>query len=230
MQITLLPPLLPTDGVTSVPTASVVFTPGARIEATVLSGGLEGRTSLSLSGREVSTGGTLPYPPGTTLALEVVRGGDTPVLRLVAAEVAAEPPVSAVTYGLAAAVLAARDGSDVRAAALAVARWMPALVASGLLSAAQGECDAARRSRPCPCSWNQRARRKGHGPLRQRRGRSRTASPMAASCSSGAWPMSFARLVPRRMWPRPATSGRVLLSWRTCCRTRRWGSRVRATR
>jgi len=49
------------------------------------------------------------------------------------------PPVSAVTYGLAAAVLAARQGSDVRAAALAVAHWIPALVSSGLLSAAQGE-------------------------------------------------------------------------------------------
>ncbi len=155
MQITLLPPLLPTDGVTSVPTASAVFTPGARIEATVLSTGREGGTLLSLAGREMPTGGTLPYPPGTTLRLEVVQGGEQPLLRLVSVEAdvaavspardplpppaAAGPPVSAVTYGLAAAVLAARDGSDVRAAALAVAQWIPVLVASGLLSDAQGE-------------------------------------------------------------------------------------------
>jgi 5-hydroxyisourate hydrolase len=35
MQITLLPPLLPSDGVVSVPTAHQAFTPGARLLATV---------------------------------------------------------------------------------------------------------------------------------------------------------------------------------------------------
>jgi hypothetical protein len=150
MQITLLPPLLPTDGVLSVPTASVVFTPGARIQATVLPAGREGGTLLSLGGREMLTGGRLPYPPGTTLRLEVVEGGARPLLRLVSVDtvVPAEspardpaplaPPVSVVTYGLAAAVLAAREAPDGRAAALAVAQWLPALVAHGVLSAAEG--------------------------------------------------------------------------------------------
>ena len=153
MQITLLPPLLPSDGVTSVARTQQAFTPGQRLLATVASTGLEGGTLLLLGGREVPAGGTLPYPAGTTLQLEVVEGGPQPLLRLVSAEApavkadAAElaapapagPPVSAVTYGLAAAVLAARAGADVRGAAAAVARWVPAMVAAGVLTPAQGE-------------------------------------------------------------------------------------------
>ena len=48
--------------------------------------GLEGGTLLLLGGREVPTSGTLPYPPGTTLRLEVVEGGPQPLLRLVSTE------------------------------------------------------------------------------------------------------------------------------------------------
>ncbi len=154
MQITLLPPLLPSDGVVSVPSARQAFTPGARLLATVTGTGLEGGTLLLLGGREVPTSGTVPYPPGTTLRLEVVEGGPQPLLRLVSTEAApiedvdegdspvplqAGPPVSSVTYGLAAAVLAARDGPDMRGAAAGVARWVPALVARGVLTTAQGE-------------------------------------------------------------------------------------------
>lgn len=153
MQITLLPPLVPSDGVVSVPAAHQAFTPGTRVLATVTSSGLEGGTLLLVGGREVPTSGTLPYRPGTTLRLEVVEGPQ-PLLRLVSAEAGlvenaddaegpvplpAWPPVSSVTYGLAAAVLAARDGPDVRGAAAAFARWVPALVASGVLPTSQGE-------------------------------------------------------------------------------------------
>lgn len=151
MQITLLPPLLPTEGVTSVQVTNMAFTPGARILATVLATGLEGGgTLLSMGGREVPTGGPLPYPPGSTLRLEVLQGGAHPQLRLVSVEApgtvaptdqtsVSGSPVSVVSYGLAAAVLAAREGSDVRPAALAMARWMPVLVAGGLLTPGQAE-------------------------------------------------------------------------------------------
>jgi hypothetical protein len=151
MQITLLPPLLPTEGVTSVPVTHMAFTPGARILATVLATGLEGGgTLLSMGGRDVPTGGPLPYPPGSTLRLEVLQGGAQPQLRLLSVEAPsavghqqaaspAGPPVSAVSYGLAAAVLAARDGGDVRSAAVAVSRWIPALVTGGLVPPAQAE-------------------------------------------------------------------------------------------
>lgn len=152
MQITLLPQLLPSEGVTSVQSGHQAFTPGTRILATVLGTGLEGGTMLSFAGRHVPTGGALPYPPGTTLRLEVVEGGPQPLLRLVAAEAAAVappapptppvpsgPPVSTVTYGLAAAVMAAQTAPDVRQASLALAQWLPALVAGGLLTPRQAE-------------------------------------------------------------------------------------------
>ena len=152
MQITLLPPLLPSDGVVSVPAAHQAFTPGSRMLATVIGAGLEGGTLLSLGGREVLADGKLPYPAGTTLRLEVVEGGRQPSLRLVSGPLAvvspdelletpqaAAPPVSAVTYGMAAAVLAARGDTDVRGAAVAFARWMPALVSSGVLTSSQAD-------------------------------------------------------------------------------------------
>lgn len=150
MQITLLPPLLPTEGVTSVQATHVPFTPGTRVLATVLATGLEGGgTLLSMGGREVQTGGPLPYPKGSTLRLEVVQGGAEPQLRLVSVEppgvLAPQPAppsgaaVSAVSYGLAAAVLAAREGNEVRPAALAMMRWLPPLVAAGLLVPAHAE-------------------------------------------------------------------------------------------
>lgn len=152
MQITLLPPLLSSDGVVSVPSAHQAFSPGSRVLATVIGVSLEGGTLLSLGGREVLADGALPYPPGTTLTLEVVQGGRLPSLRLVSGAPAvtgpdgelesaqpAAPPVSAVTYGMAAAVLAARGETDVRGAAAAFARWMPALVSSGVLTSSQAE-------------------------------------------------------------------------------------------
>ncbi len=152
MHITLLAPLLSSDGVVSVPSAHQAFSPGSRVLATVIGVGLEGGTLLALGGREVLADGTLPYPPGTTLTLEVVAGGRQPSLRLVSGAGAvtdpdaqlesappAAPPVSAVTYGMAAAVLAARGETDVRGAAAAFVRWMPALVASGILTASQAD-------------------------------------------------------------------------------------------
>lgn len=152
MQITLLPPLLPSEGVTTVARAVPAFAVGARIQATVLGDTPGGGTLLSLGGHDVPTGGTLPYPPGTSLSLEVVEGGAQPLLRLVSAQTAPVagataptvaaapgPPISAVTYGLAAAVLAARSEPDVRGAAVALARWLPTLVSSGVVTASQGD-------------------------------------------------------------------------------------------
>jgi hypothetical protein len=155
MQITLLPPLLPSDGVVPVRATHQAFTPGTRVLATVLGTALDGGTLLSLGGREVPTGGTLPYPPGTRLRLEVVEGGPQPLLRMLSSDVvpiddaneAAAPvapenaaaPVSSVTYALAAAVLAAREGRDVRGAAITFARWVPVLVSKGVLGASLGE-------------------------------------------------------------------------------------------
>ncbi|BCS33732.1 hypothetical protein TBR22_A29590 [Luteitalea sp. TBR-22] len=150
MQITLLPPLLPSEVVTPVQVPGA-FAPGVRIMATVLGTNADGATLLSLLGSQVATGAPMHYPQGTRLRLEVVQGGDQPLLRLIGAEAAAPDgpssappvdvpagaPVSQATYGFAAAVLAARDAPDVRAAALGVARWLPALVSSGVISDAQ---------------------------------------------------------------------------------------------
>lgn len=151
MQITLLPPLLPSEGVTPVQVPGA-FAPGMRIMATVLGTNPDGATLLSMAGAQVATGAPMPYPQGTRLRLEVVQGGDQPLLRLVGPEPAAPadgpapqtpvpqgPPVSQVTYGLAAAVLAARDAPDVRAAAVGLARWLPALVSAGLISEPQAQ-------------------------------------------------------------------------------------------
>lgn len=161
MQITLLPPLLPSESVVPVG-ARQVFTAGQRLLATVTGTGLEGGTSLLFGGQEMRAGGTLPYPPGTTLRLEVVEGGPQPLLRLVSVEAEAltertdgevpapaGPPVSSATYGLAAAVFAAHGAADVRDAATAFARWLPALVAAGVLTATQGEA-LARALGPVP--------------------------------------------------------------------------------
>jgi hypothetical protein len=155
MQITLLPPLLPSERVVPVPGTAQPFTPGSRILASVLQTGLEGGTLLALGGREWPAGSKLPYPPGTVLRLEVVAGGAQPQLRVVAVDSSGVapagdpqmappsgpvgPPVSPISYGLAAAVLAAREGLDVRSAAGAVVRWLPALVASGLITASQAD-------------------------------------------------------------------------------------------
>ncbi len=150
MQITLLPPLLPTEGAVPVRTGGGTFTPGMRIVATVLVARAGSGTLLSLHGREVQTRSPLPHPPGTTLQLEVVAGGSQPLLRLVGAETTAtlgQPPrpldaalpISPTTYGLAAAVFAARGGADLRAATSAMAQWIPQLIARGLLGTQEGE-------------------------------------------------------------------------------------------
>lgn len=163
MQITLLPPILSTQSPVAVPTASLTLAPGMKVSATVLGTTTDGGALLSLFGRQVPAS-ALPHPVGTTLHLEVVEGGDRPLLRLVGSTAGtagattagavttastdhALPPtdlarpaaLSPVTYGLAAAVLAARGGGDVRAAAVSLARWVPMLISTGVLGRAQGE-------------------------------------------------------------------------------------------
>lgn len=162
MQITLLPPILSTQAPVAVPAVSLALRPGMKVQATVLGTTSDGGSLLSLGGRQVPSAAPLAYPSGTTLHLEVVEGGDRPLLRLVGSDTAgAVPPtpanvasqasvgspsdmphvspLSPVAYGLAAAVLAARTGDDVRAAAVSLARWVPLLVNAGILSASQGE-------------------------------------------------------------------------------------------
>ncbi len=152
MQITLLPPLLPNEVAVPVRTGSDTFVPGLKVAATVLATRADTGTLLSLLGREVLTRSHVPHPPGTTLRLEVVTGGAQPLLRLLGAETpiarGASPPsdlpgggpaVSSTTYGLAAAVFAARGGTDVAAAAALMTPWIPRLVAHGLISGQQGD-------------------------------------------------------------------------------------------
>lgn len=163
MQITLLPPLLPTEAVTPVRTSHLALTPGVRLIATVVAAGLDGGGAvLSMAGREVATGAPLPYEVGTRLRLEVTRGGAQPEVRVVSVDEpsdadvappppAAGPPVSAAGYGFAAAVLAARDGAALQPAMRAMVRWVPALVASGVLTVSQGEAlRAALTAMPWP--------------------------------------------------------------------------------
>lgn len=155
MQITLLPPLLPTEGVAPVPGESLLFKPGLQVMAVVLASKGQGGTLLSLLGQHVMSRTPLPYPSGSRLRLEVLAGGDEPLLRLLQAEVppagagpsAGEvglpaepaPPVSPVNYALAAAVLAAGGAPELRAAAARVLRWVPLAVARGAITPAQAE-------------------------------------------------------------------------------------------
>ena len=83
MQITLLPPLLPTDGVTSVPGARTGLVTGARIVATVAATTEGGGTHLTFGERQVPVREGLPYAPGTKLRLEVVQAGPQPLLRVI---------------------------------------------------------------------------------------------------------------------------------------------------
>lgn len=138
MQITLLPPLLPSEAVASVATTTVGPAPGTRLIATVLGPGLDGGTRLALGGQHLATADPLPYPAGARVHLAVVGegrftvvGADAPASQT---PCVATPPVSPEGYGLAAAVLAANGGSDGPAAAAAALRWLPALVEAGLLS------------------------------------------------------------------------------------------------
>jgi hypothetical protein len=164
MQITLLPPILSTQSPVAVPAVGLPLAPGMKVLATVLGTTADGGALLSLFGRHVPSNGPLPHPVGTTLHLEVVEGGERPLLRLVgtaagtqgattgtaatsaapgiglpAAVPAPTAALSPVTYGLAAAVLAARAGTDVRAAAVSLATWVPLLVTAGVLSRSQGD-------------------------------------------------------------------------------------------
>ncbi len=152
MQITLLPPLLPTEAAVPVRTAEMAFAPGMKIVATVLSTRVGEGTVLMFGGRRLPTDTPLPHPPGTTLRFEVVAGGPHPRLQLVGVSAHATPDVpdapvpgmtgpavSAAGYGLARAVVAARSGGDVAAAAATLASWIPQLVARGVIGAAEGE-------------------------------------------------------------------------------------------
>jgi hypothetical protein len=155
MQITLLPPLLPTEGVTSVPRPRTGLVAGARIVATVAAGDPGGHTLLTFGERQVPVRGGLPYAPGTRLRLEVIEAGAQPVLRVLgevgdAGALAApaepepgRPSVSPRFYGLAAAVMASVDAEAIGPASAAVARSIPALVSRGVLTAEQGRDLAA---------------------------------------------------------------------------------------
>ncbi len=164
MQITLLPPLLPTEGVAPVPGESLLFKPGLQVMAVVLASKDQGGTLLSLLGHHVMSRTPLPYPSGSRLRLEVLAGGNEPLLRLLQAEVPptgtgpsaaaafpAEPtpPVSPVHYALAAAVLAAGGAPELRAAAARVVRWLPLAVARGAITPEQAEA-LARALEPVP--------------------------------------------------------------------------------
>ena len=164
MQITLLPPLLPTDGVTSVPGARNGLVTGARIVATVAATTEGGGTHLTFGGRQVPVREGLPYAPGTKLRLEVVQAGPQPLLRVIGevdveetSPSAHEPDTGRVSvsprfYGLAAAVMAATDGEEVGHAAAAVARLIPALVSRAVLTPEQGR-DLAAALSPLPITF-----------------------------------------------------------------------------
>lgn len=139
MHIQLLPPTLPPQRPLSPETPRVALTPGQRVTATVLSPDLEGRSMIAFAGRELASRSPLPFPPGSRVVLEVMTvDGDVPQMRVVPDEGAmARGPVAVATYGYAAAVLAAAMGGNPSVAAQAVMRWLPMLVARGLLTPEQ---------------------------------------------------------------------------------------------
>jgi hypothetical protein len=144
--ILLLPPVLPPERPLSPSGPRIELTPGLRVTATVLLPDLDGRSMLHFAGRDVASHIPLPFPAGTKLPLEVLEGGESPTVRVLGPAGTAPPqtPVSARTYGLAAAVLAARVGGDLDAATAALMPWLPVLVSSGVLSApAAGSLHAA---------------------------------------------------------------------------------------
>ena len=67
MQITLLPPLLPTEPVTPVTASGQPLVRGMKVVATVLTTGSGSGTQLSLFGRHLATDTPLPHPPGSSL-------------------------------------------------------------------------------------------------------------------------------------------------------------------
>ncbi len=155
MHIQLLPPTLPPHRPLSPETPRVALTPGMRVTAVVLSPDLEGRSMLAFAGRELASNSPLPFPPGSRVVLEVTTvDGDVPRMRVVPDEGAmAGGPVAVATYGYAAAVLAAQIGADPPAAAQSVLRWVPMLVARGLLTprqAAELAGDLGRVTIPAP--------------------------------------------------------------------------------
>jgi hypothetical protein len=160
MQITLLPPLLPTEGVTSVPGGRTGLVAGARIVATVAVGGDGADTLLAFGERQVPVRGELPYPAGTRLRLEVVQAGAQPLLRVLGevevddAPATSEPETGHVSvsprfYGLAAAVMAAAGAAEIGPATAAVARSIAMLVSRGVLTEEQGR-DLAAALAPLP--------------------------------------------------------------------------------
>jgi hypothetical protein len=139
MHIQLLPPTLPPHRPLSQETPRVSLTPGMRVTAVVLSPDLEGRSMLAFAGRQLASDSPLPFPPGARVILEVVSvDADVPHMRVVPDETAmAAGAVATRTYGYAAAVLTAQGGLDPVAAAQSVLRWVPVLVARGVLTPQQ---------------------------------------------------------------------------------------------
>lgn len=138
MHIQLLPATLPPERALTPAIPRVDMTPGQRVTAIVLSPDLEGRSMLAFAGREMPTRTPVPFPPGTRLLLEVVDASrDAPAVRIVEPRPTPAAPVSAVTYGYAAAVLAAESAGLLGAARGAVAQWLPVLVSRGILTPAQ---------------------------------------------------------------------------------------------
>lgn len=138
MHIQLLPATLPPERTLTPAIPRVDMTPGQRVTALVLSPDVEGRSMLAFAGREMPTRTPLPFPPGTRLLLEVVdTSREAPAVRIVEPRPMPAPPVSAVTYGYAAAVLAAEAAGGLAAARGVVAQWLPLLVSRALLTPAQ---------------------------------------------------------------------------------------------
>jgi len=150
MYISLIPSLLPVDRLTSFSAVERTFTPGMRLVAIVLASASAGQSRLALGDRDVLTASPLPYPAGTRLTLDVVRGGAAPELRIVAdsaeddahaagTDQPTPSTVASASYGMATAILAAREAPALPAAARALLRWLPALVARGSMTDGQAQ-------------------------------------------------------------------------------------------
>lgn len=135
MFILLLPPVQPPEPTIGPSAPRVELTPGLRVTAVVLQPDLEGRSMLHFAGRDVASHQPLPFAPGTRLRLEVLEGGESPTVRVLWPDgPAASHTVSARTYGLAAAVLAAQHLPDWHTARTILTRWLPLLVTRGVLT------------------------------------------------------------------------------------------------
>lgn len=140
MHIELLPAVLPPERSLSATSPRVELTPGQRVTATVLSPDLDGRPMLTFAGRQVASQTPLPFPPGTKLILEVVeqQAGGQQSVRVVATP-PTQAPVSPVSYGYAAAVMAAGAAVDVQSASDALLQWLPVLTSRGVVTLEQAQ-------------------------------------------------------------------------------------------